>query len=86
MTASHSRAGAAGTSLEDELGRAGLVVDKSIDHMLGQGMSPMAVASALLGGSMCLLARTMGDEAVLHVLHNAAAGVRSGELRGSSCG
>jgi hypothetical protein len=41
----------------------------------------MAVASALLGGSLGLLSRTMGDEAVMQVLHNAQAGVRAGELR-----
>jgi hypothetical protein len=86
MNADQARATAPESALEAELGRAGLVVDKSIEHMLGQGLSPMAIASALLGGSMCLLARTMGDEAILHVLHNAAAGLRSGELRNGHCG
>jgi hypothetical protein len=41
---------------------------------------PVAIASALLGGSMALLARTLGDEAIVGVLNNAIASVRSGEL------
>jgi hypothetical protein len=64
-----------------ELSDAGAIVDRAIEHMLERNLPPMAIASALLGGSLCLLSRTMGDEAVLQVLHNAAAGVRAGELR-----
>jgi len=64
-----------------ELGEAGAIVDRAIEHMLSRDLPPMAIASALLGGSLCLLSRTMGDEAVLHILHNAAAGIRAGELR-----
>ncbi len=65
----------------EELGQAGDAVDRAIGAMLGQGLSPVAIASALLGGSLCLMSRTMGDEAVLQLLHNAAAGVRAGDLR-----
>jgi hypothetical protein len=64
-----------------ELGRAGTGVDRAIEAMLRQGLSPVAIASALLGGSLCLMAKTMGDEAVLQLLHNAAEGVRAGDLR-----
>jgi hypothetical protein len=64
-----------------ELSDAGAIVDRAIEHMLERKLPPMAIASALLGGSLCLLSRTMGDEAVLQVLHNAAAGVLAGELR-----
>ena len=64
-----------------DLSHAGAVVDKAIEYMAGQNLSPMAIASALLGGSMGLLARTMGDAALLQVLHNAMASVRSGEVR-----
>ncbi len=64
-----------------ELGRAGNAVDRAISAMLGQGLSPVAIASALLGGSLCLMSRTMGDDAVLRLLDNAAAGVRAGDLR-----
>ena len=64
-----------------DLSHAGAVVDKAIEYMLGQDLPAMAVASALLGGSLGLLARSMGDAAILQVLDRAAASVRSGELR-----
>ncbi len=65
-----------------DLSRAGAVVDKAIDFMAGQNISPLAVASALLGGALGMLARTMDDGAIVKVLENAIASVRSGELRG----
>ena len=64
-----------------DLSHAGAVVDKAIEYMLGQNLSPIAVASALLGGSLGLLARSLGDESIIQVLENATASVRSGELR-----
>jgi hypothetical protein len=64
-----------------ELSHCGAVVDKAIEYMSGQNLPAMAIASALLGGSMGLLARTMDDKAILRVLENAAESVRSGELR-----
>jgi hypothetical protein len=63
------------------LSHAGAVVDKAIEHMIGQNLSSLAIASALLGGSMALLARSMSDEAIIGVLNNAIGSVRSGELR-----
>ena len=64
-----------------DLSHAGAVVDKAIEYMLGQKLAPIAVASALLGGSLGLLARTMGDESIVQVLESAMSSVRSGELR-----
>ena len=64
-----------------ELSLAGSVVDKAIEYMIGQHVPPVAIASALLGGSMALLAQTLGDEAICGILNNAMASVRSGELR-----
>ena len=64
-----------------ELSLAGSVVDKAIEYMSGQNVPPVAIASALLGGCLALLARTLGDEAIVGVLNNAIASVRSGELR-----
>lgn len=64
-----------------DLSHAGAVVDKAIEYMAGQNLSPLSIASALLGGSLGLLARTMGDDAIVQVLHNAMSSVRSGELR-----
>ena len=64
-----------------ELSLAGSVVDKAIEYMMGQNVPPVAIASALLGGSMALLARTLGDQAIIGILNNAIASVRAGELR-----
>lgn len=66
---------------ERELSHAGSVVDKAIEYMEGQTISPMAIASALLGGAMGLLARTLPDEVILQILNNAIESVENGELR-----
>lgn len=68
-------------ALTGELNQAGQAVDRAIGLMLSKGISPVAAASALLGGALCLMSKTMGDEAVLQLLHNAASGVRAGDLR-----
>src|SRR4051794_31026527 len=77
--------GAAAQALQEpipaELSHAGAVVDRAIEYMLGQRISAIAIASALLGGSLGLLARSMEDEAILQVLHNAIASVEAGDLR-----
>jgi hypothetical protein len=64
-----------------DLNQAGAMVDKAIEYMVGQNISPLAIASAMLGGALGLLARGMSDEAVIGVLNNAIASVRSGEFR-----
>jgi len=64
-----------------DLSQAGSVVDKAIEYMMGRNLSSLAIASALLGGAMALLARSMSDEAIIGVLNNAIGSVRSGELR-----
>jgi hypothetical protein len=63
-----------------DLSHAGAVVDKAIEYMLGQNISPVAIASALLGGSMALLSRSMADDAIIGILNNAIGSIRSGEL------
>ena len=63
------------------LSHAGAVVDKAIEYMMQQNLGSLAIASALLGGSMALLARSMADEAIIGILQNAIGSVRSGELR-----
>lgn len=65
-----------------DLSHAGAIVDKAIEYMVGQKLEPIVVASALLGGALGLLARSMGDESIVKVLENAIGSVRSGELRG----
>lgn len=69
-----------GTPPQD-LGYAGSVVDKAIEYMAGQNISSIAIASALLGGAMGMLARSVSEEAVIGILNNAIASVRAGELR-----
>jgi hypothetical protein len=64
-----------------DLSHAGAIVDKAIEYMSGQNISSLAIASALLGGALGMLARTMADEAIVQVLNSAIASVRSGELR-----
>jgi len=64
-----------------DLTHAGAVVDKAIEYMTGQNIGSLAIASALLGAAMGMLSRSLSDEAVIQVLNNAIASVRTGELR-----
>jgi hypothetical protein len=64
-----------------DLSHAGAVVDKAIEYMEGQKIGELAIASALLGGALGMLARSMDDAAILRVLNNAVESVRAGELR-----
>jgi hypothetical protein len=64
----------------DDLSHAGAVVDKAIEYMIGQNIAPISVASALLGGALGMLARSMDDRAVAQVLRNALSSVEAGEL------
>lgn len=70
----------AGHEISEELTRCAMVTEHAVDHLLERGCSPVAVASALLGGSLSLLGRTMEREAILRILDSAAQSVRSGEL------
>lgn len=63
-----------------ELSRAGAVVDKAIEYMAGQNIGEVAIASALLGGALALLAHHMSDEAILRVLNNAQESVQVGRV------
>ena len=63
-----------------DLSHAGAVVDKAIEYMVGQNIGTLSIASALLGGALALLARSVADEAIVQILNNAIASVRSGEL------
>jgi hypothetical protein len=65
-----------------DLSHAGAVVDKAIEYMAGQNIGAVSIASALLGGALALLARSVADDAIVQILNNAIASVRNGELRG----
>jgi hypothetical protein len=66
---------------EKDLNHAGSVVDKAIEFMMGQQISELAIASALLGGALGLLSRTLPDQVVVQILSNAIESVESGEMR-----
>lgn len=65
---------------ERELNHAGSVVDKAIEYMIGQELSELAIASALLGGALGLLTRVLPDEIIVQILQNAIQSVESGEM------
>jgi hypothetical protein len=63
-----------------ELSHAGAVVDKAIEYMVGQKLGHLAIASALLGGALEMLAADMDDAGIVQVLQSAIQSVRAGEL------
>ncbi|WP_184383447.1 MULTISPECIES: hypothetical protein [Roseococcus] len=65
----------------EDLSHAGSVVDKAIEYMLEQNIAPVSAASALLGGALGLLSRSMDDRSIAGVLRQALASVEAGELR-----
>lgn len=65
---------------DEQLSLAGAVVDKAVEYMVGQKVGEPAIASALLGGALAMMSRSMADEAIITVLENAIAAVRTGEL------
>ncbi len=66
------------------LSHAGAIVDKAIEYMASQDITPVVIASSLLGGALGVLSRQMDDESIVRVLENAIASVRSGELNGAN--
>ena len=64
----------------EDLSHAGAIVDKAIEYMAGQNIAPISIASALLGGAIGMLSRTLDDRAVAQVLRSALASVEAGEL------
>jgi len=65
-----------------DLSHAGVVVDKAIEYMMGQNIDGLSIASALLGGALAVLSRSVADEAIISILNNAIRSVKTGELRG----
>jgi hypothetical protein len=66
---------------ERDLSVAGSVVDKAIEHLMARNIAPIAIASALLGGAMGILSRTLPDDVIVQILGNAIESVESGDLR-----
>ena len=69
---------------ERDLSQAGSIVEKSIEFMTGQDITPLAIASALLGGAMGVLCRTLPDDVVVQILNNAIDSIESGAMRGQA--
>lgn len=63
------------------LSHAGAVVDKAIEYMVGQNIDGLAIASALLGGALAVLSRSVADDAIISILNNAINSVKTGDLR-----
>jgi hypothetical protein len=66
---------------DGDLSFAGSVIDKAIEHMMGKQLNSIAIASALLGGALGVLTRTLPDDVVVGILQNAIESVESGEMR-----
>jgi hypothetical protein len=69
---------------ERELNHAGSVVDKAIEYMIGEDLSELAIASALLGGAMGLLTRVLPDAVVIQILQNAIKSIETGAMSSAS--
>ncbi len=69
--------------LAADLTEAGHAIEHAVEALRQKGLGPMPIASAMLGGALGLLASVMDDNAILNVLHSAATGVSTGDLRRS---
>lgn len=68
----------------EDLARCAMVIESAIEHLLKENHPPLAIASALLGGSLGLLARSMDKDTILHILDSAAHSVRTGEIHATA--
>ncbi|WP_336945596.1 hypothetical protein [Asaia sp. HN010] len=66
--------------IPEELLKCGVVIDKAISYLVEQNLPAELIASALLGGSLGVLARTTDAETMIRMLQTAIDSVRSGEL------
>ncbi len=64
----------------EDLARCAMVVEHAIEHLRNEKFPPIAVASALLGGALGILAQNMAPEEILRILDSAAQSIRAGDL------
>ena len=64
----------------EDLARCAMVIEHAIEHLRNEKFPPIAVASALLGGALGILAQSMAPEEILRILDSAAQSVRAGDL------
>jgi hypothetical protein len=69
--------------LAADLTAAGAAIEDAVEALRQRDIGPLPIASAMLGAALGLLAQVMDDNAILNILHSAAMGVSSGELRES---
>jgi pyruvate/2-oxoacid:ferredoxin oxidoreductase alpha subunit len=63
-----------------DLSHAGAVVDQAIDYMMNHNIGSLEIASALLGGAIGIMGRSMSPDQVVRVLENAIAATRRGDV------
>ncbi|WP_336762966.1 hypothetical protein [Asaia sp. VD9] len=66
--------------IPEELRQCGAVIDKAIGYLVEQNLPTELIASALLGGSLGVLARTTDAETMVRMLQTAIDSIRTGEL------
>ena len=62
------------------LGQAGSVIQHAIRYLMEKNVDELAIASALLGGGLGVLANVLDNDAIEKILTNAIASVRAGDL------
>lgn len=67
----------------EDLARCAMVVEHAIEHLHNEKFPDLAIASALLGGSLGVLARSMDPQTILRILDSAANSVRMGDVHAS---
>lgn len=67
----------------EDLERCNMVIQHAVEHLRNEKYPPLAVASALLGNSVGILAQIMDKDTVLRILDSASQSVRSGEVHAS---
>lgn len=66
--------------IPEELRKCGAVVDNAIEYLVGKEMPPEMIASALLAGSLGVLARTADAATMIRMLESAVESIKAGEL------
>lgn len=66
--------------IPEELRKCGAVVDNAIEYLVGKELPPEMIASALLAGSLGILARTADASTMVRMLETAIASIKAGEL------
>ncbi|WP_025884781.1 hypothetical protein [Asaia prunellae] len=72
--------GEEGVEIPEELRQCGVVIDKAIGYLVEQNLPTELIASALLGGSLGVLARTTDAETMIRMLQTAVESIKAGEL------